>query len=202
MEKSGAFKYMRLQLTISFLFHLLLAGSAMALPCKGQTVNIGETMQEVAAQCGAATLKDQRIVTVEETDEKGTRRSTTTIDEWSYDSGPEELVQTYRFENGKLVEIGNNGYGSVRDFSVDSCHNGEALAVGDSIIETYLKCGEPIAKEKLGNKTIETESDGIKHRTTLSVVEWTYRYGPNAPGYTITFENGLATKIRTREFGK
>ncbi len=193
---------MRLPVAISLLFHLILAGNALGLPCKGQTVNVGETMLEVTAKCGAATLKDQRSVTVEETDEAGTRRSTTTIDEWSYDSGPEELVLTYRFENGKLVAISNNGYGSVRDFSVDSCHNGEALAVGDSTVETFLKCGDPLAKEKLSNKTIETESGGIKRRTILPVAEWTYRYGPNAPGYTITFENGLASRIRTREFGK
>jgi len=201
MEKSSAFKHSRL-LVIPFLFHLLLAGSAMALPCKGQIVNVGETMNDVAAKCGEAAIKDQRSVTVEETDEARTRRSTTSIDEWSYDSGPEELVQTYRFENGKLTGIGNNGYGSVRDFSIDRCHNGEALAVGDSLIETYLKCGEPLTKEKLGNKTIESESGGVKRRTILSVSEWTYRYGPNAPCYTVTFEDGLATKIRTREFGK
>jgi len=202
MERSDVFKYSGLPVVIPFLLHLLLAASAMAIPCKGEAVNIGETIKEVAAKCGEAVLKDQRIVTVEERDEAGTRRSTTTIDEWSYDSGPEELVQTYRFENGILAEIGNNGYGSVRDFSVDRCRNGEALAVGDSLIETYLKCGEPIAKEKLGNKTIETESGGVKRRTILPVVEWTYRYGPNAPGYTVTFENGLATRIRPREFGK
>ncbi len=202
MERSGTFKYIGLPVTITFLAHLALAGNALGLPCKGQTVNISETMNEVATKCGEAVLKDQRVVTVEEKDETGTRRNTTTIDEWSYDAGPEELVQTYRFENGKLVAISNNGYGSVRDFSVDRCRNGEALAVGDSLIETYLKCGVPIAKEKLGNKTIETESDGIKRRTILPVAEWTYRYGPNAPGYTVTFENGLATGIRTREFGK
>ncbi len=202
MERSDAFKYFGLPVTIPFLLHLLLAGSAMALPCKGETVNISETMNQVAAKCGEAALKEQRVVTVEEKDESGTRRTTTTIDEWSYDSGPEELVQTYRFENGILAQISNNGYGSVRDFSVDRCRNGEALAVGDSLIETYLKCGVPIAKEKLGNKTIETESDGVKRRTILPVAEWTYRYGPNAPGYTVTFENGLATGIRMREFGK
>ncbi len=202
MERSGAYKDMRHLVTISFLFQLLLAGSAMALPCKGEIVNISETMGEVATKCGEAALKEQRAVTVEEKDESGTRRSTTSIDEWSYDAGPQELVQTYRFENGKLVEISSNGYGSVRDFSIDRCQNGEALAVGDSLIETYLKCGEPIAKEKRGNETIETESGGIKRRTMVPVAEWTYRYGPDAPGYTITFENGLATGIRTREFGK
>lgn len=37
---------------------------------------------------------------------------------------------------------------------------------------------------------------------TVPVVDWTYRYGPDLPGYTIRFENGIAGEIRVREFGK
>jgi hypothetical protein len=179
-----------------------LTGEVRAFPCKDETPTLGESLENVAADCGEAALKDQRTITVEEKDQGGTHRTVTRIVEWTYDPGPEELVQSYRFENDKLVDISTHGYGTVRDFSIDTCHNGEALSVGDSIIETYLKCGEPIAKEMLKGKIIESESDGIKRRTTLPVVEWTYRYGPNAPGYTVTFENGQATDIRTREFGR
>jgi hypothetical protein len=65
-----------------------------------------------------------------------------------------------------------------------------------------VKCGEPIAKEKLKNKVSESDYGVIKRRTTVPVVEWTYRYGRDLPGYMITFENGVAVDIRTREFGK
>jgi hypothetical protein len=203
MKGSCSFKHIELIVMVSFLLHILVADNAFGLPCKGRTVNIGETMNEVTAKCGEAIMKDRRTVKVEETDEEGTITTTSTIiDEWTYDSGPEELLQSYRFEKGKLKEISSNGYGTVRDFSIDTCRNGESLAIGDSTVETYLKCGDPLAKERREDKVIESEDGLTKRRTFLTVVEWTYRYGPNAPGYTVTFEDGVAAKIRTREFGK
>jgi hypothetical protein len=201
-------KYVSFLITVPFLFLLFLSGDALGLPCKGQTVNIGETMNEVTAKCGEAAFKEQRTVTVEETTTEGTgataktTTTTTTIDEWTYDFGPEELIQSYRFEKGILKDISSRGFGPTHDFTIDPCRNGAALTVGDSTVETYVKCGEPIAKEKLKNKVIESEYGVIKRRTTVPVVEWTYRYGRDLPGYTITFENGVAVDIRTREFGK
>jgi hypothetical protein len=205
MKNNGRIKYVRFLIMVPFLLLLFLSGNALGLPCKGQTVNIGETMNEVTAKCGEAAFKEQRTVTVEETTTEGTggtTKTTTTIDEWAYDFGPEELVQLYRFEKGILKDISSKGFGPTHDFSIDACRNGEALTVGDSTVETYVKCGEPIAKEKLKNKVSESDYGVIKRRTTVPVVEWTYRYGRDLPGYMITFENGVAVDIRTREFGK
>ncbi len=210
MRGSNILKQHGLMIMVSFLIQIPLAGNALCLPCNGQPVNIGETKHEVAAKCGEAALKEQRTVTVEEisTEVTGTivttmtTTTTTTLDEWAYDFGPEELVQSYCFEKEKLTKISNRGYGPVHDFSIDTCGNGLSLAVGDSTVETYLKCGDPIAKENRKNKVIETDDGLTKRRTTVPVVEWTYRYGPDAPGYTVTFENGVAANIRTREFGK
>ena len=181
---------------------LLFAGAAMGFPCKGETVNTGDTPEEVAKKCGEAMLKGKRVVTVKETEGKVTLSTVTNIEEWIYNAGPTELMQSYRFENGKLVDIGSPGYGPVQDFSMDNCRNGEFLAVGDSSLDAYMKCGEPLGKEKRADKVNEAVEGDVKRQTIVSVVEWTYRYGPNAPGYTLRFENGLVTDIRTREFGK
>ena len=68
MKGSCSFKHIELGVMVSFLFHILLAGNAFGrIPCDGQTVNIGETMQEVTAKCGEAALKEERTVTVSET---------------------------------------------------------------------------------------------------------------------------------------
>ena len=80
--------------------------------------------------------------------------------------------------------------------------NNTIVAIGDTPVDAYLKCGEPLAKEKREEKIVKTMEGEIKRRTAVSVVEWTYRYGRNAPGYTLRFENGKVTEIRTREFGK
>jgi hypothetical protein len=207
MKGSCSLKHIELGVMVSFLFHILFVGNAFGLSCGGRTVNIGETMKEVTAKCGEAALKEERTVTVEEMTTEATgaiiaSTTTTTIVEWTYDFGPEEQVQSYRFEKEKLKEIISKGFGRVHDLSIDTCRNGEALAVGDSTVDMYLKCGEPIAKEKLKNKVIESEYGVTRRQTTVPVVEWTYRYGHDLPGYTVTFENGLAVKIRTREFGK
>jgi hypothetical protein len=111
-------------------------------------------------------------------------------------------MQSYRFENGKLAAVGSPGYGPVQDFTVDNCRNGEGLTVGDSTLDAYLKCGEPLAREKRPDKVTQTEEGKMKRSTTVSVSEWTYRYGPDVPGYTLRIEDGLVTDIRAREFGK
>lgn len=178
------------------------ANAALGAPCQGKTVITGDTPEEVTAKCGEAALKEHRVVLIEETDRSGTRRITTTIDEWTYDFGPEELMPLYRFENGKLADSRIVGYGRLRDINQDTCRNGQLLAVGDSTVDAYIKCGEPLAREKQDDKSTETIEGETKRRTTVPVVEWTYRYGPNMPGYTLRFENGIVTDIRTREFGK
>jgi hypothetical protein len=182
---------------------LLIAVNALALPCNGRDANVGDTKEEVATKCGEAMFKERRTVKVEEIDNKGILSgAATTVEEWAFDNGPEDLMQFYSFENGKLTEIRSIGYGRQHDDTADTCRNGELLAVGDTSLDAYLKCGEPISKEKLTDKVIESLNGDKKIRTTIPIAEWTYRYGPDAPGYTLRIENGVATEIRTREFGK
>lgn len=193
----------RISMALAILSSALFAGSgAFAYPCQGEPVNPGDTPEEVSAKCGEPMLKETRVISVKETEGKATRKQVTNIEEWTFNAGPTVLMQSVRFENGKVAEIGSPGYGPVRDFSVDNCRNGELLAVGDSMLDAYMKCGEPIAKEKKADQVIDSREGSVKRQTTLSVAEWTYRYGPNAPGYTMRFENGKAVSIRTREFGK
>jgi Protein of unknown function (DUF2845) len=191
-------KYVVAVLTLG---NLLVAGAAMGFPCKEPAI-FGETPEEVAMKCGEPMLKEKRVVTVKETERKVTRSTVTNIEEWFFTAGPTELMQSYRFEDGKLVDIGSPGYGPVQDFSMDNCRNGELLAVWDSSLDAYMRCGEPLGKEKRADKVTESVEGDIKRQTAVSVVEWTYRYGPDLPGYTLRFENGLVTDIRKREYGK
>ncbi len=202
MKGTSAFKYIRLMVTIPFLFSVLITGNALCFPCSEEPAN-GATKGEVASKCGEPMIKDERSIKVEETYEEGEVVETSKeITEWTYRSGPDNLVQLFHFEDGHLVQIKNVGYGKVNDFTNDMCRDGESLRVGDTLAEAILKCGEPLAKETRDARIVETEIPGKIRRTFVPVVEWTYRYGPDAPGYTVTFENGVAVNIRTREFGK
>ncbi|QWV93603.1 DUF2845 domain-containing protein [Geomonas oryzisoli] len=163
---------------------------------------IGQGMAEVAAVCPQPTLKEHRDLWEELSEGQKKTRSTTTYDRWVFDTGPQEFMLSLVFLNGKLAEIGNLGYGSMRNPMMPECRNGEGLVVGDTMVDAYLKCGEPLAREKRGDKIVVSVEEEVTRRTSVAVEEWTYRYGPELPGYTLHFENGVAAEIRPREFGK
>lgn len=176
-------------------------GSGEAAPCN-QEILVGQPMDEVAALCQLPTLKDKRDLWEEESDGKTKKRTTTTYEEWIFDTGAQEFMQSIIFLNGKVAETRLLGYGSMRDPMMPNCRNGEGLAVGDTMVDAYLKCGEPLAREKQADKVVESTDGEITRRTSVAVTDWTYRYGRDLPGYTIRFEDGRATDIRQREFGK
>ncbi|MBU5611515.1 DUF2845 domain-containing protein [Geomonas azotofigens] len=180
--------------------------SSFTVPAHGaacrEEVVIGQPMAEVAAQCPQPTLKEHRDLLEERFEGKKTTRSTTSYDEWIFDTGPQEFMLSLVFLNGILTEVRNLGYGSMRDPMMPECRNGEGLALGDTIVDAYLKCGEPLAREKRGEKVAVSVDGEVTTRTSVAVEEWTYRYGPDLPGYTLRFENGVAKEIRPREFGK
>lgn len=177
------------------------AGTAHAAACNDEIV-MGQPMEDVARICPQPTLKDHRDLWEERWEGKKYSRSTKVYDEWVFDTGQQEFMQSLVFWNGKLSEIRSLGYGSMRDPMMPDCRNGEGLMTGDTMVDAYLKCGEPLAREKRENNVVVSVDGEITTRSSVSVVEWTYRYGPTLPGYTLRFENGVATEIRQREFGK
>lgn len=180
---------------------LLWAAGAGAAGCS-EEIFIGEPISEVAKICPFPTLKDHRDLWEEVVEGKKQSRRNMVYEEWVFDTGAQEFIQSLVFQDGKLSEIRTLGYGSLRDPMMPDCRNGEGLAVGDSMVDAYLKCGEPLAVEKRPELVTESVEGEVIRRNSVAVVEWTYRYGPNVPGYTMRFENGKATGIRPREFGK
>lgn len=178
-----------------------LSGSAYGAACS-EDVLIGQPLAEVAAKCPQPTLKEHRDLWEDRIEDKKRTRSTTSYEAWIFDTGPQEFLLNLVFVNAKLAEIRNLGYGSMRDPMMPECRNGEGLALGDAMVAAYLKCGEPLAREKRGDKVEVTVEGEVTRRTSIALEEWTYRYGPELPGYTVRFENGVAKEIRPREFGK
>lgn len=187
------------------------AGVALALsfcavkvqagPCKDELL-VGQPIEEVAKICDAPTLREHRDLWEEVIEGKNKTRRSTVFEEWVYDTGAQELMRSLVFLNGHLSEIRFLGYGSMRDPMMPECRNGEGLAVGDSMVDAYLKCGEPLAREKRSEKVVESVEGEVVHRSSVAVVDWTYRYGPGRPGYKVRFENGQASEITEREWGK
>ena len=72
--------------------------------CGTRLVELGDSLLETAFKCGEPTLQDRRI----EQREDGLL---VTVDEWTYNLGPEHFTPMLRFENGKLIHIDLGEYG-------------------------------------------------------------------------------------------
>ncbi|MBI5747251.1 MAG: DUF2845 domain-containing protein [Nitrospirae bacterium] len=80
--------------------------------CERSIASTGDTKMEVRMKCGEPTSID--IVGEELLDERTTddrRLVSVTIEEWTYNLGPNRFIRIFRFRNGRLAEIGTGGYG-------------------------------------------------------------------------------------------
>lgn len=100
------------------LLFLLLTFAAMpahALRCGNLLVLEGEYVYSVLQKCGPPQYRDDRV------EYRGLRLKgrgleqeqvvPVNVEEWLYNFGPQYFMQLLRFENGRLVEIRNLGYG-------------------------------------------------------------------------------------------
>ncbi|HYO70890.1 MAG TPA: DUF2845 domain-containing protein [Archangium sp.] len=105
-------------LTLS-LFLLPTSSDAATLRCGSALASDGATRSDVLIKCGEPMSKDTRTESVgEKTRQKGAETETTqervvykTIEEWTYNFGPRQLMQVVVFENGRLVDVKSAGYG-------------------------------------------------------------------------------------------
>jgi hypothetical protein len=73
--------------------------------CGPRLVELGDHKIDVLGKCGVATLTDRWI-------EKETAGALRTVDEWTYNRGPQQMIRVLLFVNGRLarIEVGDYGY--------------------------------------------------------------------------------------------
>lgn len=110
-------------LSLSILFFLPATGHAATLRCGNQLASDGASKSDVLMKCGEPMAKDSRTEAVGEKTKQRTERSSgttttttehvvyKTIEEWTYNFGPQRLMQVAVFENGQLVDVRSAGYG-------------------------------------------------------------------------------------------
>ena len=107
-------------LSLSFLTLLPSSADAATLRCGNQLVADGASKSDVLLKCGEPMAKESRTESVgdklKQRGEDGTSTTTEktvikTIEEWTYNFGPNRLIQVVVFENGKLVDVRSGGYG-------------------------------------------------------------------------------------------
>jgi hypothetical protein len=116
--------------TLALIACLPLSAGAQTLRCGETLITEGITQAEVAARCGQPTLIDHQTVYSEGAavlpggpppgigvglSLPGVVRrsgSESPVEMWTYNFGPDRLMQRIRFENGVVVRIESLGYGS------------------------------------------------------------------------------------------
>jgi len=102
-------KLLTLILTITCTLTFVPGGWAETFRCpNGDLVATGDQIGEVAIKCDKPTLVARR----EEPSEtfKG-KVQYITVEEWTYNKGPNDFIYTLVFRNGLLAEVRSGGYG-------------------------------------------------------------------------------------------
>jgi hypothetical protein len=94
----------------------LAAGQAVV--CADKVLNEGVTQVEVTAQCGTPAQVDHRMNSVGTAVVDGTHPTyiagsseVRRVDIWTYDFGPNRLMQRIWFEDGRVTRVESLGYG-------------------------------------------------------------------------------------------
>lgn len=69
------------------------------------------------------------------------------------------------------------------------------VSVGDLKFTVLAKCGEPVFKELVEEKTQFTYQGGLITASKVMVEEWVYDMGPGSFYYLLTFEGSKLVKI-------
>lgn len=83
-----------------------------ATSCDEQKVKRGDTKIDVLVHCGEPAWKEERKEEIIEQTDKDTRNKVTvTIEEWTYNLGPNRFMRIFTFRNGRLADIRTGDYG-------------------------------------------------------------------------------------------
>ncbi len=79
--------------------------------CSEQVLSIGDSKTDVLAKCGEPSFKDSHVEEFKERLDDRERKVFVTVEEWTYDLGPNRFVRILTFRNSKLADIRTGGYG-------------------------------------------------------------------------------------------
>ena len=88
--------------------------------CDMLAFRVGEAAYELLARCGEPALRELEVVTrtVRRPSGRDTQEETSVtreVERWTYDLGPQSMVQVVTVDEGRVVRVGSGGYGYSRD---------------------------------------------------------------------------------------
>ena len=177
---------------------LLPAGTfASEYRCEGKIISVGDTSGELLMKCGEPDWKQSHDEEIIETRDKDSRhRIIITVEEWTYNLGPDRFMRVFKLQNGRVVDIWLGDYGFAKEEANELQCSSLSISVGDSIADVVAKCGEPAWKDKQKETSWERLDDGTARKVYITVEEWTYNFGPDKFMRILTFRNGKVTNIQ------
>ncbi len=197
---------------------LLVAASPAAddssIRCDGGIVQLGDTRIDLLGKCGEPSLRD---VAVRETGVTLARNgptpvdaltTTATVEQWTFNLGPNRFVQIVTLESGRVVRIEGGSYGydpqRLRAGRGGPPCDSSAISVGDRKLDLLAKCGEPngrdVRREKRAASTAAGDSTAIQF-TTVEIEVWTYDLGPHQFIVIATVEGGKVVAVKHGGYG-
>jgi hypothetical protein len=172
------------------------AGPARAGSCPGGWIDTGDLLAEVHRKCGDPSYWDQRLEEFRVTTPRGLQiERSRTVDEWTYDRGPDRLVQILTFHDGRLVRIRSGGHGGLA--SRTGGDRPALVSVGDSKASVLLRWGEPTSYEDYTKTRSHTGPRGGLIQRTVRIERLTYDFGPRRLIRVLTFVDGKLKRKRT-----
>ncbi|HEU0195764.1 MAG TPA: DUF2845 domain-containing protein [Nevskiaceae bacterium] len=188
-------------------------GTAFPLPataslqCGGRIVSVGATMAEVEARCGVPAFRDPESYALP----RG-RGLADDSELWTYNFGPNRLLQILRFRDGRLQDIRSDGYGFAGP-AQGRC-NPYDIHSGMSEYQLLWQCGPPTERhasnvlvplvEPFSGQPVPVRRppNGVyaavePYQRQVYRERWLYNFGPRYLMRRITLEDGRVTSVDT-----
>ena len=193
---------MRIMLLLTALAFVAAVAIAADYCGENKTVYIGDTSGEVILKCGEPDRKQshtEEVIATLDNDKKS--NILITLEEWTYNLGPERFMRIFKLQDGKVVDMWLGDYGFAKEQVNRPQCSALSISVGDSAAEVAAKCGEPTLKDQLEEITQEQLDANTSRKVYGTVEHWTYNFGPNQFLRILTIRNGKVTNIEEGDYG-
>lgn len=128
------------------------------------------------------------------------------MEAWTYNRGPNQLIQILTFRNGELERITSAGYGFNETPGRGNCAP-SAIVPGLSKYGLVQMCGQPVQRSPgvfvySRRRHLNGRDIYLRHGQVLAFREtWIYNFGANRLLREVTLENGIVVEVETTERG-
>jgi hypothetical protein len=176
------------------------ADAYAGMRCDSRVISAGRSTFEVRSLCGEPVNvevgTETRVIRRRLPNKTfAEHRITVAVERWTYVPGPDQLIRSLVFENGKLASITTEGRPPSGEPTPEQCQS-SVHSTGDTTTEVLLQCGPPADVQRwyeehaIGNRRAQ-------RWVSVPYERWTYNFGPHRFLRILTFEGGRLIRQET-----